>query len=62
VYRRRRRNVIQDPDVYQTQSIAQPCHDELVGLRWFGDTARVRVGEDHRGGVLPLQLERMRRG
>jgi hypothetical protein len=45
-------DVIQHSDIYQTQSIAQPTRDELVGMGRLCDSARVRVGQDHRGGVL----------
>ena len=44
--------MIQDSDVYQTQSISQPCRYQLVGLRRFCDPARVWVGKDHGRGVL----------
>jgi hypothetical protein len=42
--------MIQNSTFDQTQGIAQPSRDQLVDLRRFCDSARMRVGEDHGGG------------
>jgi hypothetical protein len=44
--------VIENPDVDECQRILQARGDQLVGLAWFGDAARVVVREDDCGGVV----------
>ena len=44
--------MIQDANVDQTERVFQASRNELVGLGRFRDSARVRVGQNHGGGVL----------
>ena len=45
-------HMIQEANVDETQGLLQALRDELIRLRGFCDSARVRVGENYGGGVL----------
>ncbi len=48
--------VIEHPDVYQRQCLAEPARDEFVGLTRLGDARRVVVRQDHRRGIAAQSL------
>jgi hypothetical protein len=46
--------VIKDADVDEVQGLLQALSDELVGLRGFCDSARMRVGEGEKNVELNI--------
>jgi hypothetical protein len=58
--------VIEHADIHQRERVAQSARDEFVGLAGLGDTGRMVVREDERGGVvlqgLRTDLARMNAG